>query len=389
MPDDGRQRNAIATERPASTAATPPTRRSGRVGRIVRNVVLLAVMLAAIVGAGRWGYWQWSHVSETDARVVADLIVVSSRVSGWVVARPVEEGASIARGAVLVAVDARDAALQVDEIEARIAGLAAERERLAAQRSMLEASTVSRLQAARSRADAARVTVSASREQRDLAQTDYDRVNSLQAGGVVSQQRIDTARSAFSRAAERFLTAQADFATAEADIAEAQAATGELLVLDRQVEVLRQQQAELIARRDRLALDVADRTVRSGIDGVVSQVFVDVGEYVSPGQRLMMIHDPRAIRVEANIKETDLRHLAPGMPVAVHVDAYPDRTFEGRIDRIGVAATSEFALLPNPNPSGNFTKVTQRLPVRIAVEQRDGLLRPGMMVVVDVDIPGR
>ena len=164
---------------------------------------------------------------------------------------------------------------------------------------------------------------------------------------------------------------------------------GELLVLDRRVEILRQQEAETIARHDRLALDVADRTVRSGIDGVVSQVFVDVGEYVSPGQRLMMIHDPRAIRIEANIKETDLRHIAPGMPVAVHVDAYPDRTFDGRVDRIGVAATSEFALLPNPNPSGNFTKVTQRLPVRIAIDQRDGLLRPGMMVVIDLDIPGR
>jgi membrane fusion protein (multidrug efflux system) len=77
------------------------------------------------------------------------------------------------------------------------------------------------------------------------------------------------------------------------------------------------------------------------------------------------------------------------MPVAVHVDAYPDDVFEGTIERIGVAATSEFALLPNPNPSGNFTKVTQRLPVRIAIDQQDGRLRPGMMVVVDIEIPGR
>ena len=391
MPDDGRQRGETATGRPVNDGADGaalPTRRSGRLGRTVRNVVLIGIMLAAIVGAGRWGYWQWSHVSETDARIVADMIVVSSRVSGWVVARPVDEGAAVANGAVLVAIDARDAKLQIDEVDARIAGFAAERERLAAERTMLEGSTLSRLRAARSHADAARVTVSASREQRDLAQADYDRVSALQAG-VVSQQRIDAARSAFSRAAERFLTAQADFAAAEADVAEAQAAMGELLVLDRRVEILRQQEAETIARHDRLALDVADRTVRSGIDGVVSQVFVDVGEYVSPGQRLMMIHDPRAIRIEANIKETDLRHIAPGMPVAVHVDAYPDRTFDGRVDRIGVAATSEFALLPNPNPSGNFTKVTQRLPVRIAIDQRDGLLRPGMMVVIDLDIPGR
>lgn len=390
MPDDGRQRPMGETTRPATPAETPPpTRRASRVGRYVRTGILLAIVLAAIVGAGRWGYWQWTHVSETDARVVADMIVVSSRISGWVVSRPVEEGSTIRKGDVLVAIDARDAALQVDEIEAKIAGLAAERERLGAEQTMREASIASRLQAARSRADAARVAVSASREQRDLAQADYDRIKALEAGGVASQQRIDAARAAFSRAGERFLTSQADFAEAQAEVAEAEADRGELVVLDRQVEILRQQQAELIARRDRLALDVADRTVRSSIDGVVSKSFVDVGEYVSPGQRLLLVHDPYAIRVEANVKETELRHLSPGMPVTIHVDAYPDRTFQGHIDRIGAAATSEFALLPNPNPSGNFTKVTQRLPVRIAVDEQPGLLRPGMMVVVDMEIPDR
>ena len=146
MPDDGRQRGETATGRPVNDGADGaalPTRRSGRLGRTVRNVVLIGIMLAAIVGAGRWGYWQWSHVSETDARIVADMIVVSSRVSGWVVARPVDEGAAVAKGAVLVAIDARDAKLQIDEVDARIAGFAAERERLAAERTMLEGSTLS------------------------------------------------------------------------------------------------------------------------------------------------------------------------------------------------------------------------------------------------------
>lgn len=390
MPDDGRAR--AAPERDRSSLAGEPASgatRSRRAGVVVRNLVLLAIVAVALIGAGRWGYWQWSHISETDARIVADMITVSSRVSGWVVDRPIDEGETIATGQVLVAIDARDAELQVTEIEARIAGLAAERERLVAERMTREGGILGRLEAARSRVDAARIAVGASREQRDLAQADYERVNSLRASGAVSQQRIDTARIAFSQAAERFLRSRAEFAEAEADVAEAEAARGELIVFDRRGEIVRQQEAELVAQRDRLVLDVADRTVRSGIDGVVSQVFVDVGEYVSPGQRLALIHDPRAIRVEANVKETELRHIAPGMPVEVHVDAYPDRTFDGRIERIGVAATSEFALLPNPNPSGNFTKVTQRLPVRIAIDQQDGLLRPGMMVVVDIAIPGR
>lgn len=390
MPDDGRERATPATDTTRTAAEPVPGHRTRRsAGSIMRLVVLVAIVLAALIGAGRWGYWQWSHISETDARIVADMVTVSSRVSGWVIDRPVEEGDTLRKGQVLVAIDARDAALQIDEIDARIAGLAAEREQLVAERLTREGGIAGRLNAARSRVDASRVAVGASEEQRDLAQADYDRVNSLRGSGAVSQQRIDSARIAFSQAAERFLTARAALAEAEAEVAEAEAARGELIVLDRRGEVLRQQEAELIARRDRMVLDVADRTMRSGIDGVVSQIFVDVGEYVSPGERLMLVHDPRAIRVEANIKETELRHIAPGMPVEVHVDAYPDRTFEGRIERIGAAATSEFALLPNPNPSGNFTKVTQRLPVRIAVAQEAELLRPGMMVVVDIEIPGR
>jgi membrane fusion protein (multidrug efflux system) len=119
-------------------------------------------------------------------------------------------------------------------------------------------------------------------------------------------------------------------------------------------------------------------------DGVVGRVFVDEGEYVTPGQRLVLVHDPARVRIEANVKETDIRHFRPGAPVRVRVDAYPSRVFEGRVERVGAAATSEFALLPSPNPSGNFTKITQRLPVRIALRpaDADGLLRPGMMVEV-------
>ena len=140
------------------------------------------------------------------------------------------------------------------------------------------------------------------------------------------------------------------------------------------------------ARSERQQLDLADRVGVSPLHGVVSRAFVEVGEYVQPGQRIALVHDPSKIYVEANIRETDIARLSLEQSVRIEVDAYPDRPFEGRIEMIGAAATSEFALLPNPNPSGNFTKVTQRLPVRIAIEQVDGMLRPGMMVEVFIRI---
>jgi membrane fusion protein (multidrug efflux system) len=90
--------------------------------------------------------------------------------------------------------------------------------------------------------------------------------------------------------------------------------------------------------------------------------------------------------VDANVRETEIRRLRLGQRALITVDAYPGEVFEGRLTRIGSAATSEFALLPSPNPSGNFTKVTQRLPVRIALDHTDGKLRPGMMVEVDLEV---
>ena len=102
-----------------------------------------------------------------------------------------------------------------------------------------------------------------------------------------------------------------------------------------------------------------------------------------------MIHDPRKVWVIANVKETEIRHVKLGAHVDVTVDAYPGEKFDGKVSRIGNAATSQFALLPNPNPSGNFTKITQRIEVKVDVEQRDNMLRPGMMVELAIDIPGR
>ena len=100
------------------------------------------------------------------------------------------------------------------------------------------------------------------------------------------------------------------------------------------------------------------------------------------------MHDPKRVWIEANIKETQIRKLAVGQPVEVRVDAYPREVFSGRVQTIGSATTGSFALLPNPNPSGNFTKITQRLPVRIEIEQTGERLAPGMMVEVHIDVRG-
>ena len=121
-------------------------------------------------------------------------------------------------------------------------------------------------------------------------------------------------------------------------------------------------------------------------DGKVVMTFMRKGEHVATGQRILMFHDPNEIWVEANVKETDVGLLKPGMNADIRVDAYPGKVFTGKVFRIGQAATNKFALLPDPNPSGNFTKITQRLPVRILFTEKDRALRPGMMVEVYIAI---
>ena len=175
-----------------------------------------------------------------------------------------------------------------------------------------------------------------------------------------------------------------DLKKTKAKIKEAEAQRAQTKVLAGELTVLSKREVEMEAKIRRYHFDLEDRIIKSPLKGIVDRTFVEVGEYVTPGQRLMLVHDPWQIWVEANIKETEIRRLAIGQKVHVSVDAYPDERFEGSIKRIGNAATSAFALLPSPNPSGNFTKITQRLPVRIAIEQRGGRLRPGMMVEVKI-----
>jgi membrane fusion protein (multidrug efflux system) len=250
---------------------------------------------------------------------------------------------------------------------------------------MVDRLTSSQEDATRARLEAARAALPAAEADRVFAASEYERANMLIGTGSATRQRHDQTRALLESATQRVLAVAADIRTAEAQLANAGAAREEMGVLRHQRAALEPLEREISAQRQRIAIDIEDRTIRMPFDGVVDRVFVDPGEYVTPGQRLMLVHDPRRVRVEANVKETEIRYFRPGREVRVTVDAYPGRVFTGRVERVGAAATSEFALLPSPNPSGNFTKITQRLPVRIALEDLppNGALRPGMMVVVE------
>ena len=367
---------------------TATTRRS-RVWRLLRNFFLGLAVIGGLAMLIDWAYKRYTNVYIDDARITADIISVSSRVSGWVTKLHVSEGDRVEAKQTLVSIDTRDAKLQLSELDSRLRAISSEQSRAITEKTMIDRQTRSAQSVRRSQVQAAKAALAGRRSDLDLTRTDFERTKKLLNRRVVSRQRWDERRNAFRKAEQAFQQAQAEVAAAKAALIQAAADREQLLVLDRKISMLAHREAEVSAQRERQLLNLRDRIMTSPVDGVVDKTFVNPSEFVLAGQRLLMVHDPKKIWVSANVKETDLRHIKIGSVVTVGVDAYPDKNFEGRISKIGNAATSEFALLPTPNPSGNFTKIVQRIRIRVNLDNKEQLLRPGMMVEINVGIDGR
>ena len=345
---------------------------------------VIALLFLAV--AADWLVHRWTHVYIDDSRIAANLITVSSEVNGRVLEVPVVIGDAVKKGDLLVRIDRSQTKLERDAIEAQIAAIEAEKQQLRAQQDMIRVQIAKKIDAAKAEVAAAEAAYRASRAVLQKAHSHYDRIEALAQRKVVAQENLEEALAERTTAEQQQNATEARIATAKANLAVVEAQAAEIEVLERQIAVLESRKSAQIAERDRKDVEIDRGTIRAAFDGVVGATFVDPGEYVSPGARLLVYHDPSNVWVDANVKETDFSRLKLGAPATITVDAYSDLEFKGKVIRLGEAATSQFALLPSPNPSGNFTKITQRVPIRVSVEQKDGLLRPGMMVEVSIDV---
>ncbi len=349
-----------------------------------KSWLLAAAALGLLVWIVHWSYFRWTHVYIDDARIDGEIITLSSRVSGWVTELPVIESEIVKKGDLLFHIDDRDSRLQRDALVARLQAVEGQMAGVRARSGQVDLETEGKYQSENHRLKAAEAAAAALDAQLKQARDDYERARELAAAKWLSPQAMERARTAYQAAQENHRKALADIASVRGTVAAAHGSRRELQVMQHQYTTLARQVDEIRAEIRRRDIDIADRVITSPDNGRVVKTFVRKGEHVSTGQRILMFHNPEAIWVEANVKETDIARLKPGMEVDIKVDAYPGRTFKGEIFRIGRAATSKFALIPDPNPSGNFTKITQRLPVRIQLTQKDPVLRPGMMVEVTI-----
>lgn len=343
------------------------------------------------MAAGAWfGLQEFNErlifIKETDARVGAPMITVSSRVDGWLSEISVKEGQRVEAADAITKMDPRHVGLELKQLNVQLRSIAAERDRLFSERHMVAEQMRTQLDSRTSRVDAANAVVQSLAPQLALARQESQRAEKLHGDGVLPKQQLDKARNAVYQLEGDYLSAVARHAEAESERAETMAASSRTEVIDKEIAKLEYEEELLNVRIARMQLELEDRIVRSPIAGVVDRVFVEAGEYIRAGQRLAIVHNPKSVWVDANIKETELSRLQPGQPVNIVVDAYPDTPFAGKVGRVGNSTTATFALLPNPNPSGNFTKITQRVPIRIEFNEIDERLHPGMMVEVEIDV---
>ena len=326
-------------------AASPETAKPRGRGRL-RLLLAIVVLAAAGLAAWPWLAERWSHVAIDDARIAAKLVAVSSEVNGRITSVSVIAGDTVEKGQLLASIDKEPVLLELQALDAQVAGVEAQQSQLQAQQEMIRTQVAAKLAAGRTQVSAAEATHGASEAALRSAHNRFDRVSSLTKSNVVSEQVLDEAQAALATAEQQEQATAAGVGTATANLAVIRSEEAQIAVLDRQIATLEAQKTGIVAERAQKHIDLARREIHSAFDGVVDGVFVDAGEYVSPGARLLIYHDPKTIWVDANVKETDFRRMAIGAPATITVDAYPDMEFHGKIMRLGEAATSQFALLP-------------------------------------------
>lgn len=328
---------------------------------------VLSLLLLALVGGGLWWWLMARYLVSTDnAYVEADIAVMSPKLEGYVGEVAVEDNQEVAPGQVLVR-------LVDDDYRARLAEAEAQ---LAADRAALDTAT-RQVELQRSVIAEAEALIASAEAEQVRAEQDYRCKAKMVAARVVGQDDYDQAEAAWRKA-------QAEVARTQAALV---AERGRLAVLEAAQVEADAAVARAEAQRRLAQQDLDNTVIRAPFAGTVGNRAVEVGQYVKAGTALMAVVPLPEVYVVANFKETQIERLAQGQRVAIDVDAFPGQTLVGHVESFSPVSGALFSLLPPENATGNFTKIVQRLPVRIAVDDQPlkARLKPGMSVVMSID----
>ncbi len=315
-----------------------PGKETPKAPNLMRMVMIGALLAVALIWGGSKLYHSFLYVETDNAQIVGDIYPVISRIPGRVEAVPASDNQKVKQGDTLITIDPADYRIKRDMAEAA-------------------------LQNARASVSAAGATASAAAATERKLSADLRRNRSLRQQDVISPAEFDAIQ-----------------AGAESSRSQLAAATSQHSAAEAQVKL---KDAEL--RNAELQLSYT--TITAPASGHVAKKNVQPGQYVAPGQQLIAIVGSNKLWIVANFKETQLDKIAPGLPVTIKVDAYPGKEFKGKVESLSSGTGAQFALLPPDNASGNFVKVTQRIPVKIIFTEKPDKSCPlsaGMNVVVEV-----
>jgi membrane fusion protein, multidrug efflux system len=350
---------------------SPPQTAGRKPGSRRRRIILGAALLLGLGVAGWYGEYWWTvgrfTVSTDDAYVYAHNTTIAAKVPGYLATIQVADNTRVHAGDVIATVDDGDYRLAAESAHGKVAS---------------QEATVARIDrqivASRAGVEQAQAQITSAEAGRVRADAELTRQQALVAKDFASHQALETAQANRDQARAAVTGAQAALAAAQANVEVMQA---QELEAQRALAELR----TAAAKADR---DLSFTEIRAPIDGVIGNRAVQTGDYMQTGQRLASLVPLDAVYIDANFKETQLARLRPGQKVAISVDALPEHSIEGTVDSFAPASGAVFSLLPPDNATGNFTKIVQRVPVRVRVPAdvaTQNLLRPGMSVVVSIN----
>ena len=389
----------------------------------------IAVLVVLALAAGVWWWTTRNHESTDDAQVDAGVTPIAARVGGTVASVPIVDNQQVGEGTILLEIDKRDYEIALERARAELAD--AEASALAARAGVPITSTTATsnvttakggVDQAASEVTAAEQGIEAAKARLNTAQArhreavakaaktakDVERLKPLLAKDEISQQQYDAAVAAANGDAAGVESAAAQVVEAEHEIRvsqsglvqakskreQASAGLAEAQTGPEQVKVTKARAAAAEARvmQARAVVRQAEQnleytTVKAPVKGTVSKKSVEVGQLIQPGQALMAVIPLERVWITANFKETQVERIRPGQRVTIRADAYGGKTFNGKVESLAAATGARFSLLPPDNSTGNYVKVVQRIPVRIALDagqDQEHLLRPGMSVVPTV-----
>jgi membrane fusion protein (multidrug efflux system) len=359
------------TPQKLQTRTAAPRARSRLSGARLKEAALGLALAVGIFGAADYGHYYWTTgrylVTTDDAYVDAHSALIAPKVSGYISEVPVDDNQRVTAGDVIACIDPRDYQTALDQARASVAAAQSTIDTLNEQIQQQQLAVQQAQQTVAS--DQAALVFSQQEHQRytALAQTGYGTVQKAQQ----TQADIREKQAALERDTTGIASAKKQISVLKAQLAQARA-------------TLAQQQAN--EHQAELNLDYT--TITAPFDGTAGARTVQVGQYVQPGTQLMAVVPMNAVYITANYMETQLTEVRPGQPVTINVDTFPGSVVHGRVASLSPASGQQFALLPPDNATGNFTKIVQRIPVKIELDRHDplvGQLRPGMSVEPTID----